>query len=46
MAQLNIGDQAPLFSAKDCRGEIIDLGHVLAKSPVVLVFFPKAFTPG
>jgi len=46
MTPFNIGDKAPFFSAKDCRGELIELRHVLAKSPVVLVFFPKAFTPG
>ncbi len=46
MAELKIGDRAPSFSAIDSDGEVIELAKVLVDRPVVLVFFPKAFTPG
>jgi thioredoxin-dependent peroxiredoxin len=42
---INLGEQAPDFEALTTRGENFRLsdqrGH-----PVVLYFFPKAFTPG
>jgi peroxiredoxin len=42
---LIVGDKAPLFVVPGTEGEV-DLAALLAKRPVVLYFFPKAFTPG
>jgi peroxiredoxin len=42
---LNHGDNAPKLVVTGTDGEI-DLGSVFAQGPVVLYFFPKAFTPG
>ena len=40
-----VGDTAPIFVAVGTDGEV-DLASLLAEGPVVLYFFPKAFTPG
>jgi peroxiredoxin Q/BCP len=43
---LKVGDPAPDFTLPDTQGKQITLSKELAKGPVILVFFPKAFTPG
>jgi peroxiredoxin len=42
---LAAGEKAPLFVAPGTDGDV-DLASMLARGPVVLYFFPKAFTPG
>ena len=42
---LKIGDKAPAFVAPGTGGEV-DLANLLAQGPLVLYFFPRAFTPG
>ncbi len=39
------GDKVPLFTVEGSDGEV-DLGALLKEKPVVLYFFPKAFTSG
>ncbi len=39
------GDHAPDFTAVDQAGETVRLSEMLADGPVVLFFYPKAFTP-
>jgi thioredoxin-dependent peroxiredoxin len=41
-----VGDLAPDFSAKDSRGNLLNLARLVERGPVVLAFFPKAFTGG
>ena len=43
---IKVGDQAPDFTLSDTRGERVTLSALLRSGPVVLYFFPKAFTPG
>ena len=45
MANLNPGDQAPAFSAKNQNGETISLSDFAGKT-VILYFYPKDDTPG
>jgi thioredoxin-dependent peroxiredoxin len=48
-AALKDGDPAPLFTAQASMGGkdfTFDLKDALAKGPVVLYFYPAAFTPG
>jgi peroxiredoxin len=48
-AELANGSPAPEFTAQAAQGgdvRTVDLKAVLAKGPVVLYFFPKAFTEG
>lgn len=40
------GDSAPDFIAEDQTGATVRLAELLADGPVVLFFYPKAFTPG
>ncbi len=40
------GDRAPDFTAPDQTGAPVRLTEMLADGPVVLFFYPKAFTPG
>ena len=42
---LSVGDKAPSFSAPGTDGDV-DLADALGQGPLVLYFFPKAFTPG
>lgn len=42
---LNVGDMAPEFVATDCQNRTVSLASLRGK-PVVLFFFPKAFTIG
>ena len=49
MAALNVGDKAPDFSTQaSLAGKAFDfsLAAALKKGPVVLYFYPAAFTPG
>ncbi len=41
-----VGDVAPDFTATDTDGNVLTLSKVVEKGPVVLAFFPKAFTGG
>jgi peroxiredoxin Q/BCP len=43
---MRAGDQAPEFTATDQAGDTVRLSELLADGPVVLFFYPKAFTPG
>lgn len=44
---LEVGQQAPLFSAEETYGETISLADLLAEGKrVVLYFYPKDSTPG
>ena len=43
---LAIGDKAPQFSVEDTKGKALDLDVMVENGPVILAFFPKAFTPG
>ena len=42
----NVGDVAPDFTVKDVDGVELTLSSLVERGPVVLAFFPKAFTPG
>ena len=46
MADLNIGDSAPDFTAPATGPNPLALSDLLANGPVVLAFYPKAFTGG
>jgi peroxiredoxin Q/BCP len=41
-----VGDAAPDFTATDTDGKAVTLSTLLKDGPVILAFFPKAFTPG
>ncbi len=43
---LAVGDTAPDFSLKGSDGATYSLAQFKGEKPVVLAFFPKAFTPG
>lgn len=43
---MDIGDAVADFTATTDRGETVRLTDLLAKGPVVLFFYPKAFTRG
>src|ERR1051325_11556650 len=45
-AQLKVGDPAPNFELKGSDGKMYRLSDFKGKKPVVLAWFPKAFTPG
>lgn len=40
------GETAPDFTVTDTDGNTWRLSEQVEKGPVVLAFFPKAFTPG
>jgi thioredoxin-dependent peroxiredoxin len=42
----NVGEVAPDFTVKDLDGTELTLSKLVDRGPVVLAFFPKAFTPG
>ena len=46
LAMPNVGDVAPEFSAPDSEGRMRTLSDLRRAGPVVLAFFPKAFTSG
>lgn len=41
-----VGDVAPDFTLRDTEGVELTLSKLVEKGPVVVAFFPKAFTPG
>ena len=41
---IDIGQQAPDFSLKDQRGEVVSLSDYAGKQAVALVFYPFTFT--
>ena len=43
---LKVGDKAPDFTLPDTDGQLVTLSRLLEKGPVILAFYPKAFTPG
>jgi peroxiredoxin Q/BCP len=43
---LKVGDKAPDFTLPDHDGNPVTLSKVLASGPVILAFYPKAFTSG
>jgi peroxiredoxin len=45
-AQPVVGDVAPDFTVKDVDGVELTLSALVERGPVVVAFFPKAFTPG
>jgi peroxiredoxin Q/BCP len=45
-APLKVGDPAPDFTLPDTEGNSVTLSKLLTAGPVILAFFPKAFTPG
>jgi peroxiredoxin Q/BCP len=45
-APLKVGDKAPDFTLLDTTGTQVTLSRMLEKGPVIVAFFPKAFTPG
>jgi peroxiredoxin len=42
---MDVGDLAPEFEAVDQAGTSVTLSELLASGPVVLFFYPRAFTP-
>jgi len=46
VGKLRVGDVAPLFVASDTEGQSVDLARSIQAGPVVLAFFPRAFTVG
>ena len=45
-AALKVGDKAPEFTLPDTDGRPVTLSQLRVAGPVILAFFPKAFTPG
>ncbi len=45
-APLKVGDQAPNFTLSSTAGAKVTLSEFKGKNPVVLAFFPAAFTGG
>ena len=45
-APIKVGDRAPDFTLPDTDGAPVTLSRLLEKGPVILAFYPKAFTPG
>jgi peroxiredoxin Q/BCP len=43
---LPLYSKAPDFNLKDEKGQAFSLSEQLQKGPVILFFYPKAFTPG
>jgi thioredoxin-dependent peroxiredoxin len=43
---LKVGDPAPDFTLPDTEGRPVTLSRLLQQGPVILAFYPKAFTPG
>jgi len=43
---LKVGDKAPDFTLPSTQGGSVHLADLIGKSPVVLAFFPAAFTGG
>ncbi len=45
-ASIKIWDKAPDFTLRDTSGQPATLSRLLQDGPVILYFFPKAFTSG
>ena len=45
-APIQTGDRAPDFTLPDTDGSPVTLSKLLERGPVILAFYPKAFTPG
>jgi len=45
-AALEVGDKAPEFSLQASDGNTYSMSQFLGEKPVVIAFFPKAFTGG
>ncbi len=45
-APIQVGDKAPDFTLRDTGGRDVTLSRLLRDGPVILYFFPKAFTSG
>ncbi len=45
-AALKAGEKAPPFTLPDTDGKPVALSTLLDRGPVLLAFFPKAFTGG
>jgi peroxiredoxin Q/BCP len=45
-AALKVGDKAPEFTLPDTEGRPVTLSKLLESGPVIVAFYPKAFTPG
>jgi peroxiredoxin Q/BCP len=43
---IKVGEKAPDFTLTDTKGGTVTLSKQLASGPVILYFFPKAFTGG
>lgn len=41
-----VGQKAPDFTATDVSGRALQLSTLVQRGPVILAFFPKAFTSG
>lgn len=46
MAPPAVGERAPDFDVTDTEGTALSLSALVENGPVILAFFPKAFTPG
>ena len=45
-AALEVGDKAPNFSLQGSDGKTYSLSQFQGEKPIVIAFFPKAFTGG
>ncbi len=45
-SSLKAGEKAPAFTLPDTDGKPVSLEKLLDQGPVILAFFPKAFTSG
>lgn len=45
-AAVKVGDKAPEFTLPDTAGSAVALSKLLEGGPVILAFYPKAFTSG
>ncbi len=45
-SSLKVGQKAPAFTLPDTDGKPVALEQLLDQGPVILAFFPKAFTSG
>jgi peroxiredoxin len=45
-ASPKVGDVAPDFTTKDIDGNEVTLSKLAEQGPVIVAFFPKAFTSG